>query len=280
LHPFDSDIGVTESSPHRFDATISGRWNGLGSGPLGGYVLAVGVRAMEEEMTHPDPLSVSAIFMRQTQEGEVQIATETMRHGSRLGNCEARLHQHGRETLRILATFTDLDKSQGRVLLLNEAPPLTPPDDSLEPFPVGGAPALEIAEHIEYRLPEPIGWYEGAPAGKSCVHFWMRFREPRMYDAPALALFADAAAPIVFELGETESKTLDMSLHLRSRPAEGWLACRVSTRHIARGFHEEDFEIWDSRGMLVAQSRQLAVLPRAVLPDGPASEPDRSGLER
>lgn len=48
--------------------------------------------------------------------------------------------------------------------------------------------------------------------------------------------------------------------HLRAHPAPGWLACRAGTRHVANGFHEEDFEIWDSTGQLVAQSRQLAML--------------------
>ena len=40
----------------------------------------------------------------------------------------------------------------------------------------------------------------------------------------------------------------------------GWLACRVATHYVIDGLHEEDFEIWDSTGQLVAQSRQLAML--------------------
>jgi Thioesterase-like superfamily len=48
--------------------------------------------------------------------------------------------------------------------------------------------------------------------------------------------------------------------YLRARPAPGWLACRVVTRFVGGGYHEEDFEVWDSAGVLVAQSRQLALI--------------------
>jgi hypothetical protein len=34
--------------------------------------------------------------------------------------------------------------------------------------------------------------------------------------------------------------------------------------HMIGGYHDEDFEIWDSAGQLVAQARQLALLPEAA----------------
>ncbi len=51
-------------------------------------------------------------------------------------------------------------------------------------------------------------------------------------------------------------------MHVRARPAPGWLACRSYTRFVTGGYHEEDFEVWDSAGVLVAQSRQLALVRR------------------
>ncbi|MFC7566265.1 hypothetical protein ACFQU9_24210 [Actinomadura namibiensis] len=35
----------------------------------------------------------------------------------------------------------------------------------------------------------------------------------------------------------------------------------MDTRHVTGGFHEEDCDIWDFQGTLIAQSRQLALLP-------------------
>lgn len=66
--------------------------------------------------------------------------------------------------------------------------------------------------------------------------------------------------PTVYEIGEFASTTVEMTAHVRALPADGWLAIRARTRHVIGGYHEEDAELWDSAGRLVAHSRQLALL--------------------
>ena len=89
----------------------------------------------------------------------------------------------------------------------------------------------------------------------------MRYRDGRDADSLSLPALVDAAAPVVLDLGEAGSSTVELTVHVRARPAPGWLACRSTTRFVAGGFYEEDFEIWDSTGVLGAQSRQFALLP-------------------
>ena len=55
-------------------------------------------------------------------------------------------------------------------------------------------------------------------------------------------------------------------MHVRARPAPGWLRIAASTRNVAGGFLEEDAEVWDSADRLVVQSRQLARAPRPSTP--------------
>jgi hypothetical protein len=52
--------------------------------------------------------------------------------------------------------------------------------------------------------------------------------------------------------------TLELTAHVRARPAPGWLKVRHATRSMGGGMFEEDCEVWDSGGRLVAHSRQLA----------------------
>ena len=37
------------------------------------------------------------------------------------------------------------------------------------------------------------------------------------------------------EIGERGSSTLELTVHVRARPAPGWLGCRVTTRYVIDG---------------------------------------------
>jgi hypothetical protein len=78
-------------------------------------------------------------------------------------------------------------------------------------------------------------------------------------------MVVDALPPVTFDLGMPGwAPTLELTAHVRARPAPGWLKVRHATRNLAGGMFEEDCEVWDSTGRLVAQSRQLARQPRPV----------------
>ena len=61
--------------------------------------------------------------------------------------------------------------------------------------------------------------------------------------------------------------TVELTVHVRGTPAPGPLRVAFRCRFILDGLLDEEGEIWDSTGALVAQSRQLSLMPRAVTPD-------------
>jgi acyl-CoA thioesterase len=259
-HPFDTDTQVEPAGEHAYAATLSDRWTALGGVPNGGYLLAVTLRALRRELTFPDPLVASATFLRPARVGAAQLRTDVARSGRRVATGEARLTQDGREIVRTVATFGDLARAGGRTLVRSRPPDLPAPEACVELAGDGALPGVTIVDRFEYRAREVPGWTRGRPTGEPDVAFWMRFRGGRDADPLALAALVDAAAPAVLELGVAGSATMELTVHVRGRPAPGWLACRATTRYVIDGYHEEDFEIWDSTGRLVAQSRQFAVL--------------------
>jgi acyl-CoA thioesterase len=258
---FDADTAVRPVGEGTYAAELTDRWTALGGTPNGGYMLAVALRALQAEMPLPDPLVTSAHFLRPGLVGPAEVRTEVVRAGRRVGTGEARLIQEGREIVRLLTTFGDLEQADGRTLVLNDAPRLPAPEETPDVLDGSALPGVSITEQLEYRAPEAPGWVRGEPAGTPSLEFWMRFRDGRAADPLALAALVDGAAPAVLDIGVPGSATIELTVHVRARPAPGWLACRTATRHVIGGYHEEDFEIWDSAGRLVAQSRQFALLP-------------------
>ncbi len=111
--------------------------------------------------------------------------------------------------------------------------------------------------------PDQIGWAVGEPSGRGELSAWFRMVDGREPDPLQLLMVVDALPPVTFDLGQMGwAPTLELSVHVRAKPAPGWLKVRHVTRNVAGGMFEEDCEVWDSAGRLVAQSRQLALLPR------------------
>jgi len=111
--------------------------------------------------------------------------------------------------------------------------------------------------------PECAGFREGRPSGTAEMRGWFEFADGSEIDPIALLLVVDAFPPPVFnsDLPVLWVPTVELTAHIRGVPAPGPLACVYRSRFIADGMFEEDGEVWDSTGRLVAQSRQLALTP-------------------
>ncbi|MCA1703170.1 MAG: thioesterase family protein, partial [Actinobacteria bacterium] len=244
---FDRDTAVAPSGrAGDYTAEISDGWSALGGMPNGGYVVAVALQALRAQVRHPDPMVVSAFFMKRAQPGPCLVRVEAAHGGRRHETAMARLIQGDNEILRATATFTDLARSRGVTIVRNQSPPLPPPEECVDVLGGHAMPGVTITERIEYRMPEVPSWLDGTPSGNTYAEFWMRFKDERPIDAVALVALVDAAAPVVVELGEGSS-TVELTVHVRERPAHNaWVACRATTRHVINGYHEEDFEIWDA----------------------------------
>lgn len=244
---------------------LSERW-GLDDGRLnGGYQLVVALRALAAEVPLPDPVVASASYLRPAMPGPARVLTEVVRSGRRLATGTARLVQPGpdgaeRDVLRLEATFADLAATPADPVD-RTAPPDLPPFERCRTLGGEDAPptVAPVGRRMRYGVTAMPGWTRGEPSGDPSAEFWFAFADGSDATLLDLAFVVDGAAPVVLELGRGSS-TAQLTVHLREHPAPGPLACRTVTSHLAHGLHDEDVEVWDSRGRLVAQSRQLALL--------------------
>ncbi|MEO3976647.1 thioesterase family protein [Streptomyces sp. CAU 1734] len=268
---FDRDTAVTPRTPGVYDAELSAGWTILRA-VNGGYLLAILGRALAHALPHPDPFTVSAHYLSASQPGPAVIRTETVRTGRTLSTGQASLFQYaedGTETerIRVLATHGDLDALPDDVRTSATPPRIPPYGKCLGPAD-GPAPDIagssEIMNRLAIRLdPATVGWVVGAPSGKGEMRGWFALADGRDADPLSLLLTVDALPPTSFDLGlKGWTPTIELTTHIRSRPAPGPLRVAITTRNLAGGFLEEDAEVWDSRDRLVAQSRQLARAPR------------------
>ncbi|MET8947509.1 thioesterase family protein [Streptomyces sp. NPDC004542] len=263
---FDRDTAVTRREPGVYDIDLSAGWTIFGA-VNGGYLLAVLGRALADALPHPDPFTISAHYLTASRPGPAVVRIETVRAGRTLSTGQASLFQydeagHEVERIRVLASYGDLGSLPDDVRT-TATPPAIPPMDQCF-GPEDGPVLLEGGSAIIDRLllkldPATLGWALGAPSGRGEMRAWFGLADGRDPDPLALLLAVDALPPTAFEIGLSGwVPTVELTVHVRHRPAPGPLRVAITTRNLAGGFLEEDAEVWDSTDRLVAQSRQLA----------------------
>jgi acyl-CoA thioesterase len=108
--------------------------------------------------------------------------------------------------------------------------------------------------------PSSAGWMQQKLVNISEHKGWISFKEDRPHDMASVLFMADAFPPPVFASQGVAAwvPTIELSVNVRSIPSTKWLKCIFRTRHITCGLLEEDGELWDEHGTLVAVSRQIA----------------------
>lgn len=253
---FDTDTTVTSHGPHQYLGHLHQRWT-IGSVPNGGYAMAIMLRAAARESSHPDPLTATAHFLSPTGAGPVEIRSEVVKSGRSTSTIMLALHQEERERIRMLTTMGELSARRGPT---HEY--LAPPE--LEgPFESRRSPLLqEFPNNFEYRIPHRVaGAVFGEPTGHPEIGGTIAFADGRPPDLLSMPVMADGFAPVVFNLGYTNwTPTLEMTVHFWRKPAPGPLTVWLHSGVIEAGFHDESSDIWDSKGHLVARSRQFAII--------------------
>jgi acyl-CoA thioesterase len=253
---FVADDGTTAIAPG---------WD-IGGNANGGYVLAILGRALRDASGQPDPITLTSHFLAPATAGPARAIASVVKAGRRFTTMTGSLYQGDREIVRVIGTFGDL-RAGGDAVDYDrlDAAELPPPEECVERPVTNGNVPVPLTDRVSVLLhPAQAGYRQGRRSGTAQISGWFSFRDGRPVDTLALLLAADAFPPAVFNIDLPSGwvPTVNLTVQVRAHPCAGALRCRFTTRHVASGMFEEDGELWDSSGRLVALSRQLALIAR------------------
>ena len=258
----DDDLALRPLGDGAYEGRIDERW-WTPRGPLGGYVMAFGVRGLElaTDDSVRQPRSVTMHFLRPPAAGPIVVRPKVERAGRSLTTATAQLEQEDRVVALALGALSA--PWSGPLLDDASMPDVEPAGDRDEPSQ--GAPRAERPPFLDQLMMQPRF---GAPPFTGSDHAetggWLGLREQRTLDAAAVTLMADAWFPAPWPRlrALAPAPTIDLTVHFRAPLPlpEALVLGRFRTRLVRDGFFDEDGELWTPDGTLVAQSRQLGLL--------------------
>lgn len=274
---FATETSVEPTAPGTYTGYMHPSW-WIATGPNGGYVAAVVLRAIVAQVDDPArrPRTLTVQYLRPPAEGPVEISVVVERTGRTVSNVTARMVQDGRLLVLAMAALA-LDRESA--ISFDESPGL-PTGSDRTPLPLPEQiPVAEVdPDHdVPMRVHYDTRWALGAlPFGlggdlpvegsepRALAGGWLRPAEQEPVDEVVLAAMTDAWVPPIFSrvTAPLGVPTVDLTVHFRALPEDPRDFCFVefSSPLAANGYLVEHGRILDRHGRLLAESRQLAVV--------------------
>jgi acyl-CoA thioesterase len=255
---FEADTALEPLAEGIWRGDVPEHWF-IVTGPNGGWLAAVLTRAMEDAAGRP-PRSLTVHFLEAPVAGPVEVAATIERSGGTTTSVTLRMTQAGQTVALALGVCGGW--REGAPEWQDVTMPDAPPPDEAFPVDPEQTPVPHFMANYESRA---VSGYPGQGEAVPAVA-WVRPAQPHPLDAPLVAALTDAWVPAAFvRLSERVlAPTLDLTIHFRAplpRDAD-WTLLVMRTRLGAGGVWEEDGEVWSRDGVLLAHSRQLAIVRR------------------
>ncbi|MGY1946136.1 thioesterase family protein [Nocardia asiatica] len=277
--PFSQVCALTEARPStegtgRYLGVIDDIWT-IGPKVHGGTMVAASaaaatnrLRAADPSLVGMAPVAASSDFLGAPNPGEVEYEVRVRKIGRQICLADTDLVQDGRVLVRTALTFSRLDDTDSIYAPQHSDMPAEPPADAIgyEPGSAMGD-IVHVGRGAEIYLDREWARFLDGATGQPQLRLWIRPRPGDEQD-PDVAMYfammsADMSPPVPMNLGHFGwAPTVQMTTYLRRRPAPGWLRVIATTHEVGRRMFDEDQLVLDSTGAVVAQSRQLALVPQ------------------
>jgi hypothetical protein len=264
MHQFDKDMVLTEQEPLLFKGSVTDNWS-INGNPNGGYLMALLANAMLQHGGKRSTPIITANFISRCVPGIARVSVEKISRSNQFNRFEARLTQQGKERIRAFGTFSAEKDLQGEKRYEKPAPDMACLEKCVL---IPEIPNYTLFSHVELRLdPGCAGWMAGFTSDKSEQKGWIKFKEDRPFDLLSIFLLSDSFPPPILASQGLVAwiPTLEFSVNIRNLPRTKWVKGHFRTCFVDHGILEEDGELWDEDGELIAISRQIAQYRKASL---------------
>ena len=238
----------------------------VGNTPHGGYLMAVMHKALTNILPHSTAISSSVQYLDRIDAKTFELEVETFKTSRGSSSGIVKLKQDDKICTTFTGTCSDFEFMKGYDGLQKPLPNIFNEGDkkdyikmNYDKISKGFTPAF--IQQLECLIHPDHAWWNRDSNDKNNEARCSAFLEMQggIPDQFCLSFYSDILPPVVSNkygpLGWIP--TITLTTHIRQLPSTSELYADFKATDINKGYFEQDCNIWDLNGNLVASSRQL-----------------------